>query len=363
MSKLKVNTVSGIGTGGPTLNGGLKFRSQNYMTLPKGDTVQRQKTTATDAVAHASARAVFAGSYTYGPGARPTSNVIDYVEVATLGTAQNFGDLTVAKGPSDGLSSVTRGIFAGGDITPSAYRDHAIDYITISTTGDAKDFGDITDGFNGHGTFHVSDNTRGVVGGGNHSPLPYNNNIEFMTIATTGNSNDFGDLTNPMYGVNAAGSPTRGVISAGDMSPSSNFYQYITIQSGGNAVRFGDASQLNSGGGSVSNAVRGVFTVTTGSTPVIEFVTIATTSSATNFGDLDSGVSGSSSTRRFQCGACSLTRGLFAGGYMNSDNTYAPLNRIDYITIATTGSSQDFGDLSTARSMAGGCSNGHGGLG
>ena len=41
MATLKVNTLSGIGTEGPTLDGGLKFRSENYMTLPKGDTGQR----------------------------------------------------------------------------------------------------------------------------------------------------------------------------------------------------------------------------------------------------------------------------------------------------------------------------------
>ena len=41
MGRLKVNTLSGIGREGPVLNGGLKFRSENYMTLPKGDTTQR----------------------------------------------------------------------------------------------------------------------------------------------------------------------------------------------------------------------------------------------------------------------------------------------------------------------------------
>ena len=41
MATLKVNTVSGIGTEGPVLDGGLKFRSENYLTLPKGDTSQR----------------------------------------------------------------------------------------------------------------------------------------------------------------------------------------------------------------------------------------------------------------------------------------------------------------------------------
>ena len=40
MATLKANTVSGIGTEGPVLNGGLHFSSQNYMTLPKGDSVQ-----------------------------------------------------------------------------------------------------------------------------------------------------------------------------------------------------------------------------------------------------------------------------------------------------------------------------------
>ena len=35
MSLLKVNTVSGIGTEGIVINGGLKFRSLSYMTLPK----------------------------------------------------------------------------------------------------------------------------------------------------------------------------------------------------------------------------------------------------------------------------------------------------------------------------------------
>ena len=40
MATLKVNTVSGIGTEGVVLDGGLKFRSLNYMTLPKGNTIQ-----------------------------------------------------------------------------------------------------------------------------------------------------------------------------------------------------------------------------------------------------------------------------------------------------------------------------------
>ena len=41
MATLRVDTVSGIGTEGTVLKGGLRFRSKNYLTLPKGDTTQR----------------------------------------------------------------------------------------------------------------------------------------------------------------------------------------------------------------------------------------------------------------------------------------------------------------------------------
>ena len=53
-------------------------------------------------------------------------------------------------------------------------------------------------------------------------------------------------------------------------------------------------------------------------------------------------------------------RGLFAGGYLNAPSI---VNNIDFITIATTGNSADFGDLLTARRTFDGCSDSHGGIG
>ena len=53
----------------------------------------------------------------------------------------------------------------------------------------------------------------------------------------------------------------------------------------------------------------------------------------------------------------SHTRGVFSAGTAASD-----INAIDYITIATTGNAQDFGDLFAAGHNVGGTSNGHGGL-
>ena len=53
------------------------------------------------------------------------------------------------------------------------------------------------------------------------------------------------------------------------------------------------------------------------------------------------------------------TRGLFAGGYGNPTS----LNTIEFITIASSGSAQDFGDLTRGARNFGATSDSHGGLG
>ena len=70
-----------------------------------------------------------------------------------------------------------------------------IDYITIASTGNATDFGDLTAGRSGVGA--VSSTTRGVWGGGYISSG--SNTIDYVTIASTGNASDFGDRTNSAY--------------------------------------------------------------------------------------------------------------------------------------------------------------------
>jgi len=63
-------------------------------------------------------------------------------------------------------------------------------YITIATTGDASDFGDLSEAR--EHTSATSNSIRGIWGGG-VTPTYYNN-IQYVTISTTGNTNDFGDL-------------------------------------------------------------------------------------------------------------------------------------------------------------------------
>ncbi len=84
----------------------------------------------------------------------------------------------------------------------------------------------------------------------------------------------------------------------------------------------------------------------------IQFVTIASMGNAQDFGDL-------SETRRGKAATASATRAISSGGYNGSDYT----NTIEYVTISTTGNAVNFGDqINTVESHAG-CSNGHGGLG
>ena len=87
-------------------------------------------------------------------------------------------------------SSSTRGIIYGGDTSygPTVLTN-IIEYVTIASTGNGTDFGDVRDdGAHAHGT---SNGIRGVFAGGVN---PYRNSIDFITITTTGNGVDWGDL-------------------------------------------------------------------------------------------------------------------------------------------------------------------------
>ena len=129
------------------------------------------------------ARGVFGGG-----GLAPVfSNVIDYVNIASTGNALDFGDLiNGSRNNTASSSSSTRGLFAGGE--PSS---NAIDLITISSTGNALDFGDLTVARYSPGG--VSSQTRGVFAGGWAGTAT--NLMDYVTISTTGNAVDYGDLT------------------------------------------------------------------------------------------------------------------------------------------------------------------------
>ena len=73
----------------------------------------------------------------------------------------------------------------------AGYYVDTIDYITIGSTGNASDFGDLTAARSS--TAGTSNATRGIVGGGDEGSAV--NTIEYITIGSKGNAQDFGDLT------------------------------------------------------------------------------------------------------------------------------------------------------------------------
>ena len=112
----------------------------------------------------------------------------------TKGDYTDFGDMTSVREQHMACSNSTRGLLSGGK-APSM--TNAIDFITMASTGNAIDFGDMTFSNNRDGA-SGSSKTRGIVGAGGDpyvSPYPKTANIDFVEIATTGNATDFGDLT------------------------------------------------------------------------------------------------------------------------------------------------------------------------
>ena len=282
-------------------------------------------------------RGLFAG------GESPVVGIIDLIDIHSQGNATSFGNLSVSRRLLQGFSSAIRGLWGGGS-TPS--NSDVIDYVTIASGGDAIDFGNLTASTDQ--TAALSSSTRGLVGGGE---APSNvNTISYVEINTLGNSLDFGDLTETKRGHSGMASPTRGLFCGGNTPSSSSVNDMITIASKGNAVKFGDNITKSSVTASSSNATRGIIF----GDNKISFVTLASEGDATLFGELSSRVARSMAV-------ASQTRAVIALGNLQPADTN--VNIMEFVTMSTSGSSSDFGDLGTTRKSTGGCSDSHGGLG
>ena len=290
------------------------------------------------------ARGVFGGGYQ--PSAK---DVIDFVTISTPGNATDFGNLSLSRGSFDASGSKTRGFWFGGE-HPATDR---IDFITFSSTGDATDFGNLT--VARFGTTAGSNETRAVIAGGNY---PKTNVIDYVTMSSAGDAVDFGDLIVGMRRSNAGNSPTRVIFYGGSDSPASNAntqIQFVTTATLGNSQDFGEpfSGGYSRSKGVICSSTRALFAGNdVPESNIIESITMSTLGNGIAFGDLP--VSGTACGGRLGCS--SVTRGLSAGGQSPFPNT------IDYVSISTGGTAVDFGDLTVSRAFAAGCSNGHGGL-
>ena len=281
--------------------------------------------------------------------ARPGADITKII-ITTTGNGTDHGDLTNADYRNGAaLGGATRWITAGG-VVSTTYKTN-MDYGTYSSSGTTGDFGDLSQARKD--AAGVANSTRGLnISGNNGSNV---NTIDYVTIASTGNSTDFGNTTGSgtMQQHSAHGSTTRALYMGGQ----GNVIEYLTIGTAGNATDFGNLLATETQGATVSSSTRLLYGGGNGSSypgsNVIQYVTIASTGNMSDFGDLTSG-RGRSGIGGWA--VSSLIRGVFGG--------QTETNVIDYVTIASTGNATDFGDMQDGffHIDGGAASNVHGGI-
>jgi len=286
---------------------------------------------------------------------------ISYINVQSKGNAVNFGDQVDAISDTAALANEIRGIIAMGNASPAVRND--IQYVTMASEGDAIDFGDLTQSrFRGSA---LSSSTRGIVIGGR---TPSSSNVmEYIEIMTLGNAIDFGDCgTTNTRGHGAASSSTRGIIANKEID-------FITIASKGNSTEFGKdlfTGQYHPGGGSTGTRAMwaggysgpgyspyGASMKTTS----IRGIDIESGGVAVEYGNLEQNRGSTGASHTYFTGTSDKTRAVWMGGYQADPNQH--VNIIDYFQMNSSGNAIDFGDLIKEVALNSSCCDSHGGLG
>ena len=300
-----------------------------------------------------------------GGGAAPGSDYTENLQtfnISTLGNATSFGNLSNGGRFSMGSASDgTRGIWYGGQDGPSTPRNF-IDEVTMASEGNSVDFGDASSAgrcFGGCGS-----STRGIFGGINAGSTC--DTIQFATRGSTissyvtfgisgGNKNAM--FSSPVKLISRSGENT-GTLGGQDITQSVAI-ETANIASGGTTTLFGAMTRNTRQVRGTSNNIRGLFFGGYGQNSpyagenVIDFITIASNGNAQDFGDL-------SVVRAQSSCIAHSTRAVAAGGAADPVGT---VNTIEFVTIATAGNAQEFGDLFKPTSASSGCSDSGGGLG
>ena len=246
---------------------------------------------------------------------------------------------------------------SGRAVTGAGYDNpgytYTIDYVNIATRGNSAYFGDLSNSTASQNYNYAacSSSIRGLFGGGANQPgSAVTDVISYITIAAGGNCIDFGNLTDARTFCRGFSSSTRALFGGGYDPSNSNIVDYVEIGTLGNALDFGNLSVVASQKMACSSPTRGLFA---GGGPTyiaaIDSFQIATLGDAQDFGDL--------TQKRGGGGGCSnATRGVFMGGEMSTPSTVR-VDTIDFVSISSFGNAIDFGNLSSSRAYSGATSN------
>jgi len=266
------------------------------------------------------------------------SNVIEYYDITTPGNAVDFGDTILSSRNGSTVGDGTYVLLGGGN--DGATRLSQIQYNTVASPGNAQNVGDLT--VARWGTTAAGDGSYGIWAGGQNASSQNINVMDYITISTSATASDFGDLLSTGEAGSAVDGQTYAVFSvpSTDFNPTSTL-QYVTVASPGNAQSFGNLTTAKAGfAGTASDNTYGLFAGGwDGSSDLsqIDYITVDTSGTASDFGDLTSAKYGS------RQGASNGTYGVFAGAQAHAD-ALAPIDRV---TIQTPGNASDHGDLNS----------------
>ena len=228
-----------------------------------------------------------------------------------------------------GARTLFMGGYAPGDV-------NTVDYVTIPTLGNAQDFGNLSSARRGGAG--CGSKVRALMCAGDGTGSDPSNRIDYHEFSSLGDFIDFGDMQTGRENSSACSDGMRGIIWGGGNPSRLDTIDYVTIASPGNGVDFGNMTSARGSGGSFSSSTRGLYVSGQGpASPwninTIDYITIATTGNASDFGD--------SSTSTYNRGGSNCIRGITFG--------YGGTNVMEYLTIATLGNTIDFGDLTINR--------------
>ena len=358
MSTLKVNTIKDNGTAIDLENGilvGGSSPTQNYTatgTEPSSGNVNGDYwwDTGNDQLyqywdSEFRAITTVAPSYYYGGrgvfGVGTDTNLtLDYITIATTGNATDFGDGWYLRESSGGASDGTKGFWYGGISSSNNVSNNGYS-ITFATQGNATNtIGQVSYPL-ARGSMCCNADYIIATGGQSGYNTNTSNAILRWSTASLGSAAAFGTMDSTKMGHSMWNDRSRyltfsGTNSIADIAAGS----FTTSGASWIAQLTGNGSQPTGAAGDETRAI--TFAGTTGTQ--LDTVVIQNNSNATSFGQLNTNFS--------KPGACTnATRIVFGGN--SYGGTY---NDMSHVTIATTGSGSDFGDLTVARSRATACS-------
>ena len=269
--------------------------------------------------------------------------------IAGVSTVNSTGCMKIPSGPTEFRGGRGRGVFGTGYNNAPNSSLNSMQFVTIATTGNTEDFGDLADSSIAKGSFGSA--TRGFFAGGDSVPGQADNKaIEFTIFSSSGGGNDFGDMTNTKAYLSGMSNDIRGFFVGGATTPEyvkQNVIEFVTMASTGNGNDVGDLALLSMNNGSAANNTRGLIALgQAGGSPQqsrqIQFITLSTLGDAQDFGEV------TTLNKAGTAAVASSTRACFMGGVGTTSDATHISNVIDFVTISTLGNAEDFGDMTVA---------------